>query len=275
MAKRLIINADDYGRTPGVSAGIRKAHRDGIVTSTTAMMNMPGIEPALHQAMRECPELGLGVHLVVTSGRPLLPACQVPSLTNGGNEFPSLALQKPRLAQIELGQLRAEWLAQVEAFVQITGQRPDHLDSHHHFSYLSPQFFGLMLELAGELHCAVRTIQPLFSPLEQGESSDLTQTWEYLPRLLKSHAIPHPDHFLGTFYDQTSTLEHLTILLNRLPEGSSELMCHPGYADQTLLGEAGSSYNLQREAEINVLTDKRLEQTLARQEITRITFAAL
>jgi predicted glycoside hydrolase/deacetylase ChbG (UPF0249 family) len=74
MTLRLIVNADDYGRTPGVSRGIREAHRRGIVTSTTCMMNMPAVVDDIALALEETPRLGLGVHLVLTSGRPLLPA---------------------------------------------------------------------------------------------------------------------------------------------------------------------------------------------------------
>ena len=77
--KRLIVNADDYGRTRGVSAGIREAHLHGIVTSTTAMMNFPGVQADLARACDDCPQLGLGVHLVLTAGRPLRPAENVPT----------------------------------------------------------------------------------------------------------------------------------------------------------------------------------------------------
>ncbi len=73
-AIRLIVNADDYGLTAGVSAGIREAHQSGIVTSTTAMMNLPGVVEDLRLALETCPGLGLGAHLVLTAGGPLRPA---------------------------------------------------------------------------------------------------------------------------------------------------------------------------------------------------------
>lgn len=74
MRKKLIINADDYGHTRSVSLGIRQAHLQGIVTSTTAMMNYPGADDDLRDSVKECPRLGLGLHLVLTSGCPVLPA---------------------------------------------------------------------------------------------------------------------------------------------------------------------------------------------------------
>ena len=78
MTKRLIVNADDFGRTHQVSDGILSAHCDGIVTSTTVMMSMPGAARDLTRALAEAPKLGLGVHLVFTAGRPLLPPEWVP-----------------------------------------------------------------------------------------------------------------------------------------------------------------------------------------------------
>ena len=87
-AIRLIVNADDYGRTPGVSRGIRQAHLRGIVTSTTAMMNMPAIEEDLQAALEETPELGLGVHLVLTCGAPLSPSGRVSTIAGGMRRFP-------------------------------------------------------------------------------------------------------------------------------------------------------------------------------------------
>ncbi|HCS39550.1 MAG TPA: hypothetical protein DIW44_08195 [Anaerolineaceae bacterium] len=83
MSKRLIVNADDYGHTHGVSQGIRLAHLRGIVTSTTAMMNYRGAEDDLRKATHECPRLGLGLHLVLTSGNPVLPVEKVPDLVDG------------------------------------------------------------------------------------------------------------------------------------------------------------------------------------------------
>jgi chitin disaccharide deacetylase len=272
---RLIVNADDYGRTPGVSRGIRKAHLEGIVTSTTALMNMPGVEDSLEQALRDCPRLGLGVHLVVTSGGPVLPAAGVSSLTGGGELFQTQ--QIARLEQIELSELRDEWHAQLEHFVKTTGRAPDHLDSHHHFSFFSEAIFRITLELANEFHCAVRSTLPARRPGETGglprpiyEKAD-----HYVPALLEEYGVHHPDHFEATFYNETGTVEHLSDILIGLLEGSNELMCHPGYVDEALLGERGSGYNKPRENELATLTDPRILNLMEQRGIKRITFAEL
>lgn len=275
MDLRLIVNADDYGHSPGVSRGIRKAHLEGIVTSTTAMMNMPGIEVALEEAMRLCPKLGLGVHLVASSGIPLLSGERVPSLTGGGERFQ--ADQTGRIEQISLDELRDEWHAQVERFVQVTGHNPDHLDSHHHLSYFSEPIFRIMLEMADEFHCAVRSTLPA---RRSGETGGLPrevflQAEHYVPKLLSEFQTRHPDHFEATFYGENATVDHLIEILSDLQEGCSELMCHPGYADELLLGTGGSSYNLAREGELAALTDYRCLELVETQGIHLISYAGI
>lgn len=272
---RLIVNADDYGRSPGVSRGIRKAHLEGIVTSTTALMNSPGIEEALEDALRLCPKLGLGVHLVATSGRPVLPASEVASLTGGRDFF--VQDQAARLEQIDLLELQNEWHAQVERFIQATDRYPDHLDSHHHFSFFSQAIFRITLDLASQYHCAVRCTLPARRPGETGglPRPIYEQATHYVPELLRIYSTRHPQHFEATFYNETATVEHLSEILNGLLEGSSELMCHPGYADEALLGERGSAYNKPRENELATLTDPRVLELVEQRGIQLISYAEL
>ena len=85
--KRLIVNSDDYGRTPEISRGIREAHLQGVVTSTTCMMNIPTTAEDIAVALRETPALGLGVHLVLTMGKPISTPDTVASITNENGYF--------------------------------------------------------------------------------------------------------------------------------------------------------------------------------------------
>jgi len=156
MTKYLIVNADDYGHTAGISEGIRRAHLQGIVTSTTAMMNRPASILELPKAQSLCPNLGLGVHLTLTTGQPLLPPGQIPSLVDENGNFYHSDPFIARLNQINPDQALAEWRAQVELFTRVTGRKPDHLDSHHHSSYFTPALFERMLILASELGCPIR-----------------------------------------------------------------------------------------------------------------------
>ena len=151
MTLRLIVNADDYGHTAGVSAGIREAHLQGIVTSTSAMMNRPAVVEALTAAAQCCPRLGIGVHLVLTSGFPVLPSECVQSLLGSNHKFFGEEGFIEHLPEINLDEVWAEWSAQVEKFVAVTGHWPDHLDSHHHSSYFTPALFEMMLKLADSI----------------------------------------------------------------------------------------------------------------------------
>jgi predicted glycoside hydrolase/deacetylase ChbG (UPF0249 family) len=154
MARQLIVNADDYGRTAGVSRGILEAHRDGIVTSTTVMINQPDIDVQLDAALAQ-PRLGVGQHLVFTAGCPVLPANRVPGLVDGRGCFLGQHSIWARAEGIPLGQLRAELSAQIERFRALAGHLPDHLDCHH-FVHLYPPFFQVYADLAASYDLPMR-----------------------------------------------------------------------------------------------------------------------
>ncbi len=239
MPQRLIINSDDYGLTPEVSRGIRDAHRNGIVTSTTCMLNMPSVAEDIALARREMPRLGLGVHLVLTAGRPVSAPADVPSLCAEDGAFLKLPVLRSRIAQIDPADAEREWRAQIAAFIVAAGRSPTHLDSHHHSSYFSPALFKVMLELARELGCAVRL--PGAGPGDAG-----------LHELLTAYAPPCTDTFNTAFYDDGVSTDRLVRFLTALPDGTHELMTHPGYCDAQL--ESISSYARQRDRERDVLT---------------------
>jgi len=275
MSIRLIVNSDDYGRTAAVSQGARNAHLFGIVTSTSCMMNMPTVTEDIRIAMQEAPRLGMGVHLVLTSGQPLLPAGQVPSLVSADGSFHKLDQFLARLDQIDPEQVIAEWRTQIEKFVATTGRAPTHLDSHHHSSYFTEPLFRGMLELAREYNAGIRLV------IAQGDEDSmaglpteiLTPIQEYAPRLLREFKPKTPDIFHASFYDAMATKEELLRLINGLQPGTAELMCHPGYADAILL--AGSSYARQRESELAILTDPVIRQAIRTRRIELISFTQL
>src|SRR3989304_10576881 len=187
MTKPLIVNADDYGRTASVSAGIRQAHLRGIVTTTTAMMNMPSAENDIRLALKECPRLGLGVHLVLSAGRPVLPPERVPSLAASDGSFYKLPQMIAVLQKLNPAELRAEWRAQIEIFLR-TGGMLDHLDSHHHTTYFTETAFGIMLELANEYYAPIRN--PMaddvsMSSIVDGLPDEMIRTIrQFAPRLI-------------------------------------------------------------------------------------------
>ena len=275
MSIQLIVNADDYGHTTGVSAGIRQAHLQGIVTSTTAMMNHSAVDEAIPQAQRGCPQLGLGVHLVLTSGSPLLPASQVPSLVDEDGQFFGEYGLIARLTSINPEEVRREWRAQVEKFVHLAGCAPDHIDSHHHASYFTSDLFRIQLELAREHHCAIRV------PLGQAAANIVSElppeiarrTIEQTPRLLSEFEIPYPGSFLSSFYDETVNQEYLLAQLDTLSSGVTELMCHPGLVDAALLST--STYLYQRETELAILTSPAVAAKIRERGIQLVSFGQI
>jgi len=264
--KRLIINSDDYGRTPEISRGIREAHLHGVVTSTTCMMNIPTTAEDVAIALKETPNLGMGVHLVLTMGRPISAPEIVPSIVDEDGKFLKYTPLIEHLASLNLDEVKKEWRAQIEAFIKAAGRKPTHIDSHHHSSYFSPNLFRGMLELAKEYDCAIRF------PFTE-VSSEIEETAKHVPDLIQEFNPRRPDVFLVNFYDETATTEDLLNSINNVGDGTTEIMCHPGYVDEAFVKE--SVYNFQRERELKILTDPSVKETIESQNIELITFADL
>ena len=265
--KRLIISADDYGRSPDISRGIREAHQVGVVTSTSCMMNILTTADDIQTALQETPELDMGVHLVLTMGRPLSASESVPSLVDENGLFFKLRPLLDRLPSLNVEEVKIEWRAQIERFIQAAGHRPTHLDSHHHISYFTPELFRAMLELAREYQCSIR--YPFTEAWMEKEKIS-----NNIPGVMQEFSPPRPDTFISDFYDQTATLEHLLEILNNIKDGANELMCHPGHVDQ-VFAERESPYNFQRERELTILVNPVVKETILSQGIELITFANL
>lgn len=220
--RRLIVNADDFGMTPAVSAGILSAARHGIVTSTTILMTADIDRNLLSAALDS--GLGLGIHLNLTLGTPLTRAR---SLVDGDGRF----VRDPRraAARAEVRDVENEIEAQIERFVALTRRTPTHLDTHHHVG-LFPPVDDVVLAAARRLGVAVRSQTPLARSRA------------------RSARLKTPDHFFGesgpAAYWSTARLRQV---LKGLPAGVSEFMTHPGYFDE---GLAGSRYGRQRETEL-------------------------
>jgi predicted glycoside hydrolase/deacetylase ChbG (UPF0249 family) len=278
MARRLIVNADDYGRAPGVSQGILQAHREGIITSTTVMINQPGIEDQLIEALA-CPALGIGLHCVFSAWRPVLSPKAIPSLVDEGGYFLDQHTLWARAEEISPDHLWTELSAQYERFRTIAGQPPDHLDCHH-FVHLYPPFFQVYANLAAQCRLPLRVPFPAEAdfqralgslPFLEGFPHDLVRDMIATnSALLEARRLGHPDHFIGTFFGREAlTLAKLLRLIDTLPEGVSELMCHPGYDDPFL---AGSTYRQEREVELALLTHPAVGQRIQELDIKLVTY---
>lgn len=273
MTRALIVNADDYGRTPGVSAGIRDAHVRGIVTTTTALINLPGAADAVRQALAETPRLGIGLHLNLTAGAPCATPDLIPDLIGPTGAFHTPDELRRRLTAIDASQVRTEWRAQLRA-LQSTGVVIDHLDSHHHLAALAPDLWDICLELAIQCGCGVRAACP-FDTADHtllGDAPPKAQAFAREQAGARQHAAgvgPSPNLFTA-FYGPGATLQVLLSLLDRLPPGVSEIMCHPGFSDAVL--ESVSSYARARQSEHTILIDPRVREKIRDSAVQLATF---
>jgi predicted glycoside hydrolase/deacetylase ChbG (UPF0249 family) len=279
--RQLIVNADDYGRAPCVSKGILQAHREGIVTSTTVMINQPRIEAQLEEALA-CKELGIGLHLVFSAWRPVLPPAKVPGLVNEQGMFLNQHDLWAQAEEIPLDPIRAEFEAQVNRFVALAGRLPDHLDCHH-FVHLYPPFFQVYVGQAARLRLPLRVPFPPETDFRRALTT-LPFLEDFPPdlvrgmiatdsALIKARGLRHPDHFIGSFFGRAAlSLESLLNLLESLPDGASELMCHPGYDGPAL---ATSSYRQERETELTLLTHPAVTARVRTLGIELVTFGGL
>lgn len=245
--KYVIINADDFGLSPSVNKGIIEAFQAGGITSTTLMVNMPGFEEAVNLS-RLHPELGVGLHFNLTYGSPVSSPSDVPSLVKQDGSFYDIKTacrREERDIEIELN---AQW----HRFLA-TGLRPTHLDSHHHLHQIFPAVSRAMNHLAVKENIPMRRSQ--------------TSQEVISPSPLKT------DHLILDTYDKQDGLHQLLHYLHQLPEGTTEVMCHPGYIDDTL--RSISEWTEPREAEMAVYRDPMVKTTYQDLGIQPIHFGML
>ncbi len=249
LSRFLIINADDYGLHPDVSRGIRDAHRLGIVSSTTAMMTWPSALDDIRIAQRDTPALGLGVHLCVTSGEPLLPKDQIPSLLNPHGNFFAASELTTLHAQLDPTELYAECKAQIERFRE-SGQIPTHLDSHHHAVYWSVPALRVLCQLAQDYDLPIRSPYATHSP---GLGfAHLGPDRKTIEAIAADYKVRSTDIFVDRFFGDRVSVATLIDILQSESAASVEIMCHPGYWSEAV--DQVSSYAKMREIELNVLT---------------------
>jgi predicted glycoside hydrolase/deacetylase ChbG (UPF0249 family) len=270
--KRLIINADDFGYDGRVVRGIVDLHRAGRITSTSCMTNMLAW-PQAAAYLREHPELGAGVHLVMNEGQPVLGADRVPALVNGDGHFLNKAqiLRSVRRGTTE--QLRAEFRAQIERFITDAGRPPDHLDNHTAISYARPDRFRVTLELAKEYDLPIRAA---FGDDLEEQAPRIRRIWGFPAWLVRwmgtryrrkvdRAGIRRPNTFLMDFsMGGPRTTEHLLSVVESVRDGwISEMLTHPSYDGDW------------REEELRALLDPRVQERLAQPDIELVSFGVV
>lgn len=244
--KRLITNADDFGFTPDVNAGIVHAHSHGVLTSTTLMANGDAFDDAARLA-RETPSLDVGVHLVLVQGRSLITGAPFP-------ESPGKLLTD--LARGRL-QVYAELRAQVEKIIS-AGIKPTHLDSHKH-THLVPVIFRTVVRLAREFEIPYVRL-PLDASIPFA-GLPCAAGARFYRSVARRSGVRMTDYFLGFRLTGSLTEATFAAALLRLPAGTTEFMCHPGFFGPEL-ARAQTRLKESRVRELEALTSPRIRDLL-------------
>jgi len=263
MAKYLAVNADDFGFTRDVNAGIIEGHRHGILTSTTLMANGVEFDDAVRLA-RENPTLDIGVHFVLVSGH---------SLLDPSRAFPRTVSELIQAVALRRIRVYDELRAQIEK-IAATGLPLTHVDTHKH-THLLPPVLDAVARLAEEFD--VRWVRRPFDLPLTGSPDDVP--WKtravsrafgfvrgHFHRELRRHHCATTDWFAGFQLTGRCGPQHIVHLLDHLPEGSTELMMHPGFCTAELRA-ARTRLKESREQELRALLDPAVRAAVERNGI--------
>ena len=253
--KRLIVTADDLGMSLAVNAAVEDAHRRGILSAASLMVAGDAAADAIDRA-RQMPALGVGLHLVLVDGKPILPPAQLPDLVDASGRLPNAPARlgaRIYFSAVARRQAEAEIRAQLEAF-RATGLRLDHVNAHHHFHF-HPTVSGILIRLALEFGIGAIRV-----PRERGKNNVLLRPFAAaLRRRLDRAGIAHNDWQFGLSDTGAMKTGRVKKLLTHLPDGVTEIYFHPATGND----------------DHQALIDPEIMATLRERGMTPISFAAL
>lgn len=283
------MNADDFGLTSGVNRAILEAHGHGVVTSTTLMANAAAFSDAV-QLAEAAPRLGLGCHVVLVDGAPVLSAERVPSLLESAGEnrahfregFGSFAL-RAFWGRFQPDQIEAEITAQIQK-IQAAGLRVSHLDTHKH-THMFPQVLRPLLRAAKA--CGITALRNPFELIQITSLASRPVLWKRwlevgvlrslagkFRQAVKDAGMITPDGTLGIVATGALDPRLFQSMVDKLPQGTWEFVCHPGYNDAQLQS-VRTRLKESRAQELRVLTSAGTRDLLARGGIELISYRDL
>jgi len=289
--KKLIVNADDFGLTEKVNQAIIKGHQQGIITSTSLLANGIAFDSAVALA-KQFTSLGVGVHINLTEGVPLSAPLGLQGLVNPAGSFRLKPVPLARCllsGAIKPSSLEVEMRAQIERLLA-AGIRPTHVDSHKHI-HLFPAIFRVLMKLAVEygingircvrervahLNCLIRRHRGSFPRILKQYSVGFTLSLLckfQRPRLRRTR-LRFPAYCFGITPTGFLDSRHFQEIFQCLPEGTTELICHPGTVDEDLQ-RTPTRLLEQRERELQGILAIETKETLVRQGIRLISYAGL
>jgi hopanoid biosynthesis associated protein HpnK len=265
--RRLIVTADDFGAAAEVNEAVEIAHREGVLAAASLMVAAPGCADAVARA-RRMPGLRVGLHLVLVEGRPALQRSTLPDLTTPDGLFRTdMAAMgadiflRPRVR----AQLAAEIEAQFEAFAA-TGLLLDHVNTHKHY-HLHPTIAGLMLSIgkrhglkASRAPIEPRAVLAAVEPAAAPAPAWITEPWARMMRARYRQAgVAMADQVFGLAWSGAMTANRVEGIVQRLPQGLSELYLHPA----TSGGFEGAAPGYDYAGELAALTSPQVKAAVA------------
>lgn len=275
MQRYLIVTADDFGLHDSINVAVERANRVGILTAASLMVSAPATRDAVERA-RRLPNLSVGLHVTVSDGWSTLPHGDIP-LIAGANGFMDGGMWQRAVkvfaSRTARNQLEAEVRAQFAAFAR-TGLVLDHVNVHKHL-HLHPTILSILLRVGGEFGvCAVRIpAEPLWFAHHAGQLRGATETLLLRPWVaqmkhrVRSAGLFHNDRIFGIAASGKMDEEHLLAILERLPEGVSEIYSHPAALATALITPAMRTYR--HAEELSALTSPRVVAAVAALNLVR------
>lgn len=278
--KNLIINADDFGRHEFINLAVEKSFREGFLKSATIMAGGKFFDDAV-KISKKNPGLGVGIHFTLANGFPVLSPEKIPSLvTNEGifHENYVVFLKKFLQGKISLEEIKLELAAQLEK-VQRAGINLTHFDSHQHLHHF-PKIIDIALNLAER--AKIFKMRVSNSKIFDGE---LNSIGKFVGRLglsslakfaaHKAHKknFITPNNFAGIVAGESVSENFLENLILNLPEGTTEVMLHPGTDNKILKNFCDWEHDF--EEELNAVTSPKILNLLREKNISVINFKNL
>jgi hopanoid biosynthesis associated protein HpnK len=282
MAKRLIINADDFGLNSSVNEAVERAHKEGILTSATIMTNMADAKKAVKIA-RSLPNLGVGVHLNLFKGKPISSDAKIECLVNKDGDFqysaPLLAMMVSVLHNVRKA-VRIEMAEQIQWLIK-KKIKPTHLDSHKHF-HCVPAVYSIVCDLARQFKIgAVRWCWepkglggapwPL-SSVEARKSARWVRRMAVINRL-QDRSLIKTEALIGLTHLGRVDMSFLKAVSLYNHAETAELMTHPATEDNA--ENSFRAVKFARKAELEALCDERARQYFADAGVELIRYGQL
>jgi len=287
--KRLIVNGDDFGFTQGTNAGILRAHKEGILTSTTIMANGAAFSGAVEIALAN-PTLGVGCHVGLVDGQPVSKPDEIPSLVDADGRLPRSTSQLIwRLgSRIRVRDLEREIGAQIQR-ASAAGITLTHLDTHKH-THVYPAILKLLVGVAADF--GIRRIRrpfELIAPTVAGPAArsrrsvhmkqwvvslGVLSTVPLFDLVVNKTGILTPNRFYGIALTGIMDVAALMDLLAKTAVGTTEIMCHPGIHDGEL-DQARTRLKESREVELEALVDPSIRRAVGELGLELIDYREL